>query len=333
MKTRKNARKDLSRAERLEIKILLDKKYSLRAIAKALSRGKSTIAYEITENSTRGVYEPKKADAKARLRKRMRRFQWSKIEKYPTLKKFIIKKLKRHWNPDEIAGYMKKHRREAGYVSKTAIYDWLRTARGERYCTHLYSGRKRVKRRKQKNTERVMIPNRVGIAERSAGATNRTRYGHTESDMIVGKKGTPGGLTVTVERKGRLISARKVTSMKPDEHAESERTIFLNMKTLSVTRDNGIENRDHETVSIPSFFCDPYAPWQKGSVENANKMVRRYFPKGTDFREVSQKEVDDAVLLINEKPRRILGYRSAIAVAEKAGMMRNIKRVGVLTEG
>lgn len=333
MKTRKNARKDLNRAERLEIAILLQKKYSLRSIAKALSRGKSTISYEIKENSTRGVYDAKKADAKARLRKRMRRFQWSKIEKYPDLKKFIIKKLKKHWNPDEIAGYMKRNRKECpGYISKTAIYQWLRTARGERYCTHLYSGRKRVKKRKAK-TERVMIPNRVGIATRPLGATNRTRYGHTESDMIVGRKGTPGGLTVTVERKGRFVSARKMQSMKPDEHAEAERSIFLDMKTLSITRDNGIENRDHEAVGIPSFFCDPYSPWQKGSVENANKMVRRYFPKGTDFRDVSQKKVDDAVLLINEKPRRILGYRSAIAVAQKVGMMKFINSVGVLSEG
>ena len=323
----------MNRAERLEIKILLDKKYSLRSIATALRRGKSTIAYEITENSTRGIYDPKKADAKARLRKRMRRFQWSKIEASPPLKKFIIKKLKRHWNPDEIAGYMKRNRKECPwYASKTAIYQWLRTARGERYCKYLYSGRKRVKKHKKK-TERVMIPNRVGITERSAGANNRTRYGHTESDMIVGRKGTPGGLTVTVERKGRFISARKMHSMKPDEHAEAEKIILLHTKTLSITRDNGIENRDHEAVGIPSFFCDPYSPWQKGSVENANKMVRRYFPKGTDFREVSQKAVDDAVLLINEKPRRILGYRSAIAVAERVGMMKNIKRVSVLTEG
>jgi IS30 family transposase len=317
----------------LEIAILLEKKYSLRSIARVLSRGKSTISYEVKENSTSGIYDPKKADAKARLRKRMRRFQWSKIEEHPELKAFIIQKLCVHWNPDEISGYMKKHRREAGYLSKTAIYQWLRTARGERYCTHLYSGRKRVKRRKEKKTERVLIPYRVGIAERSAGATNRTRYGHTESDMIVGRKGTPGGLTVICERKSRLVRARKVTSMRPTEHAEAERIMLADTKTLSITRDNGIENRDHEQVGIPSFFCDPYAPWQKGSVENANKMIRRYFPKGTDFRDISQRNIDDALSLINEKPRRILGYRSAREVAENSGMIRDIKRECVLTEG
>ena len=98
--------------------------------------------------------------------------------------------------------------------------------------------------------------------------------------------------------------------MRSIEHLAADRTMFEDMKTLSVSRDNGIENREHEALGIPSFFCDPYSSWQKGGIENANKMLRRYFPKGTDFSEVSQGEVDRAVRLINEKPRRILGYRS-----------------------
>lgn len=325
--------KDLSRAERFEVSILLEKKYSLRRIAKALGRGKSTVSYEIKTNGVKGKYDPVKADAKSRLRKRMRRFQYSKIEEHPDLKIFIVKKLSRHWNPDEIAGYMEDHPKECPwYASKTAIYQWLRTSRGERYCKHLYSGRKRVKEHKKKK-ERVIIPNRVDISKRFRGADNRSRYRHAESDTIVGRKGTPGGLKVVSERKSRLIRAEKVKSMKPKEHADTERMIFEHMKILSITRDNGIENRDHESVGIPSFFCRPYASWQKGGVEHANKMIRRYFPKGTDFRAVSQKDVDTAISLINEKPRKILGYRSAIEVAEKAGMIESIKRDGVLTEG
>jgi IS30 family transposase len=253
----------------------------------------------------------------------MRKLQWSKIEEDKEIKAFVIEHLRRHWNPDEIAGYLKR-RKKKWYVSKTAIYEWLRTSRGERYCICLYSKRKRVKRRKEK-TRRALIPNRVDISKRFAGANNRSRYGHVESDTVVGRKGTPGGMKTVLDRKSRLVMARKVGSMKPLEHADAEKMIFRDVKVLSVTRDNGIENKDHEKVGVPSFFCRPYASWQKGGVEHANKMLRRYFPKGTDFRDITQKNLDEALVLINEKPRKILGYRSALEVAKKAGIIKCIK--------
>ena len=307
------------RAERLEIGILLEKEYSLRAIARALGRGHNTVSYEIRTNSTHGVYDPLKADAKARVRKHYRKLEWSRLNADPDVQKFVVKKLKKHWNPDEIAGYLKRTK-EKPYVSKTAIYEWLRTSRGERYCEHLYSKRKRVKKQKLK-VRKVLIPNRVGIAQRSAGATNRSRGGHWERDTMTGRKGTPGGLATAQERKVRLVSARKVRSMRSSEHLEADRLLFAEVKTLSVSRDNGIENREHGALGIPSFFCDAYSSWQKGGIENANKMLRRYFPKGTDFRDISQHEVDEAVRLINEKPRRILGYRSALEEAARLGII------------
>lgn len=316
------------RAERLEIGILLEKGYSHRAIGRALSRGHNTVSYEIQINSTNGVYDPLKADAKARVRKHYRKLEWSKINENPALMQFVVEKLKAHWNPDEIAGYLKRTK-EMPYVSKTAIYEWLRTSRGERYCELLYSKRKRVKKRRPK-AKKVLIPNRVGIAERSVGATHRTRGGHWERDTVVGRKRTPGGLATAQERKTRFVTARKVLSMRPVEHLEADHAMFRGMKTLSVSRDNGIENREHEALGIPSFFCDAYSSWQKGGVENANKMLRRYFPKGTDFSEVSQEEVDHAVLLINEKPRRILGYRSSLAEAMRLGIIR---KSSVLIQG
>ncbi len=315
-----NHKGDLTRAERLEIGILLEKEYSGRAVARVLERSPNTISYEIRENSTLGVYDPLKADAKARVRKHYRKLEWSKVNADPSLHRFVTEKLEAHWNPDEIAGYLKRTK-EASYVSKTAIYEWLRTSRGERYCEFLYSKRKRVKKRKPR-ARKVLIPNRIGIAERSAGATNRSRGGHWERDTVVGRKGTLGGLATSQERKTRLVVAHKVESMRPVEHLAADRTMFEGMKTLSVSRDNGIENREHEALGIPSFFCDPYSSWQKGGIENANKMLRRYFPKGTDFSGVSQQEVDHAVQLINEKPRRILGYRSSLAEAMRLSIIR-----------
>lgn len=168
-----------------------------------------------------------------------------------------------------------------------------------------------------------MIPNRIDITRRFAGATNRTRYGHWEDDTIVGRKGTAGGLKVGYERKARFVLADKAASMSPEKHDTIERAMFAGVKALSVTRDNGIENKRFVVLGIPSFFCRPYASWQKGGVENANKMIRRYFPKKTDFMQVSQQEVDRVVSIINRKPRKILGYRSALEVALQAGIITN----------
>jgi transposase, IS30 family len=324
----RKGKSDVTKAERLEMKILLERGYSQRAIARTMKRGKSTISYELSENSTNGKYDPLKAHAKARKRKQLRRKGWKKIEQEPELKRHIIAQLKEHWNPDEIAGEMKEIKRPF-YVSKTAIYEWLRTARGIPYCKYLYSKRHWRKKRKPK-AKKQAIPNRIDISKRSKGATNKTRYKHFERDTIVGKKGTPGGLAVGYEMKGKLVLAKKVKTMKPQEHLTIDEEMFAQVNALSITRDNGLENRYHEQLSVPSYFCEPYSSWQKGGVENANKMLRRYFPKGTDFRTVTQQEVDRAVLLINKKPRKSLGYRSALEVATKAGI---IKKSSVLTEG
>jgi IS30 family transposase len=317
-----NNRTELTRTERDEIEILKHKTYSGREIARVLKRSPNTISYELKHYSTDGVYDAKKAHAKAMCAKKRRRFNYTKIERYPDLKAFIIEKLQAAWNPDEIAGYLKLHRKEyPWYVSKTAIYEWLRTSRGERYCVLLYSRRKTVKKRTPK-TERVMIPERVSIHKRSAGANNRTRVGHWEGDTVVSKRGTQGGVSTLSERVSRLYIARKVSSMRPSIHVHAQRRMLTGKCVRSVTYDNGIENRDHKSLKVPTYFCDPYSSWQKGGNENGNKMFRRFFPKGTDLSNVSQRTIDAKVLLINEKPRKSLGYRSALEVAKARGIIK-----------
>ena len=318
----------LTKEERSELSILLGRNFLKSEIARALGRSRNTISYEIRENSTKGVYDPIKAHAKAMVDRKYRRYDWQKIEQDKKLKAYIITGLTKHWNPGEIAGAMRKEKHPF-YASKTAIYTWLRSGRGAQYCVHLYSKRSYVKKRKPK-TDRVMIPDRVSITKRPLGATNRTRYGHWEDDSVVSKKGTCGGLKSAQERKSRLVMVQKVESMSPVEHNAVAIRMFRDVRIRSVSRDNGIENKHHAALSFPSFFCDPYSSWQKGGVENANKMIRRYFPKGTDFRLVSQEEVDRVVSIINNKPRKILGYRSALEVALKAGI---IKETSVLIGG
>lgn len=233
---------------------------------------------------------------------------------------YIINGLKNHQNPDEISGRMKKEK-QPFYASKTSVYEWLRSYRGQYYCRYLYSQRYAVKRRGKNKTARVMIPERVSIDRRFLGANNRTRYGHWEKDAVVSRKGCRGSLAVAQERKSRLIVAAKTRTMSPVEHQKTTKAILSDLMVKSVSFDNGIENKNHAHLHLPTFFCDPYSSWQKGGVENANKMIRRYFPKGTDFRSVSQKEIDRAVSIINNKPRKILGYQTALEVARQGGVL------------
>lgn len=309
----------LSRAERLEIKILLDREYSLRDIAKALKRSPNTISYEVKTNSVHGAYDPLKADRKAKTRKRNAKFQWKKIDHDSDLETYIVEKLKLGWNPDEISGRMKEDN-EPFFASKTAIYEWLYTARGQRYCAYLYSKRYDRKRRKKK-TKKAMISDRISIENRPKGAKNRSRYGHFEGDTVVSKRGGTGGMSVLIDRKSRFLAVRKIASMSSRENLRKIRDMKESLGMKSITFDNGIENRKHTEIGVPTFFCDPYSSWQKGGVENVNKMLRRYFPKRTDFRDVSQREIDRVVDLINKKPRKILGYRSAYEVALEHGVL------------
>jgi IS30 family transposase len=320
--------KKLNRAERDEIEILLGKGYSGRAIAVVLCRSPNTVSYEVRVNGGKKRYSAKNAHQYAGTRKKDTRFQWKKIEHDAKLKAFIVEKLTVHWNPDEIAGYMKK-KKLGFYASKTAIYEWLRSAPGQRYCTHLYSKRYRVKKRKPK-AKREMIPNRVSIEARPATIARRSRFGHCEADTVVGRKGTNGGVSTFQERKSRLLQGRKVLTMSSKEHHRVQKEMADLVQAKSVTEDNGIENKEHEKLGIPMYFCDPYSSWQKGGIENGNKMFRRYFPKGTDFEKVSQQQIDHAFFRINSKPRKILGYRSALEVAFSGGIINDMS---VLIQG
>jgi IS30 family transposase len=277
-----------------------------------LGRSPNTISYEVRINSVRGVYDPHKAQIKAQVRKKGRRFQYSKIEKEPRLKELIVGKLEEHWNPREIAGWIKLHHDE-WTVSTASIYTWLRTSRGDRYCDLLYSQRHYVKKHRKK-TKRVLIPNRVGIEERPREVTDRLIYGHYESDTIVSGRGGMGAILVLQERVSRTVYLWKLGGMKPAPCAKHLKAASVTLNIQSITFDNGIENIYHGDIGVPTYFCDPYSSWQKGAVENVNKMIRRYIPKGSDLRTVSQADLDLIADRINKKPRQVLGFRSAYEI-------------------
>lgn len=315
-------------AERSEIDILHGKGYSARSIAKALGRSPNTIAAELKRNSYQdGRYIAARAKQKAYVRRKYARYQGKKIQEDDELRAFIILKLSERWNPDEIAGYLRVNPALGLYASKTAIYEWLRSAWGQQYCVLLYSQRYQRKPRRKNKTDRVMIPDRTPITERPLAALGRVELGHCEYDSIVSSKrsGSTAALAVVAERSSRLIRASLVPNLKPEPYATTISRLVQGLNTRTMTTDNGIENRHHRLITrktgAPVFFTDPYSSWQKGGVENANKMLRQYFPKGTDFATVSQTDVVYALECINNKPRKILGYKSSLQVAKEKGLI------------
>lgn len=319
----------LSSAERSEIQILKSKGYSLRKIAEVLGRSPNTISREIKVNSVAGEYIATNAKAKARVSRRSRRYQWQKIEHSNGLREFIAEKLAppHSWSPKAIAGHLKHHQSTLAYVSAPQIYAWLRSSRGQAYCPYLLCERYRVKKHRSSKTKHIMIPERISISERPVAASDRQQAGHCEFDSVVSSKrsGSTAALAVLQERTSRLVRARLVPNLKPEPYAKTIAGLAAGLTVRTMTTDNGIENRAHREITqktgTPVFFTDPYSSWQKGGVENANRMLRRYFPKGTDFANITQYEVDAALWTINNKPRQSLGYKSAVQCAVEKGLL------------
>ena len=172
-----------------------------------------------------------------------------------------------------------------------------------------------------------MIPERTPIQERPVAVNDRSVPGAWEFDSVVSSKrsGSRYGLAVTLERSSRFLGVQVIPNLKPAAYASTISGLLHGKLVTSLTTDNGIENKAHAAVTAatgaPVYFTDPYSSWQKGGVENGNKMLRRYFPKGTDFSTVTQAQVDVAVSTINNKPRRCLGYKSSLELALEKGVI------------
>jgi IS30 family transposase len=327
----------LNQSMRDRIKALLDEGYGIRKIGRTVGLPHSTVGREVARNSSgvdsrtkqskRGKYNPSSAQHKAYVRRKYSKYQGKKIQENNELRLFVIAKLREHLNPDEISGLIKANPALGFYASKTAIYEWLYSAWGQRYCEHLYSSRFKPKPRRKNKTKRVMIPDRNPIQERPEEALFRSEPGHCEFDSVVSSKrsGSTHALAVVQERSTRLVRAKLVPNLKPAGYARVIVELAKDLQVSSFTTDNGIENKHHKKITehtgAPVFFTDPYSSWQKGGVENANKMLRRYFPKGTDFATVSQTDVESALTRINNKPRKVLGYESSLQVAKRKGVL------------
>lgn len=324
----------VSAVERSELQILHEKGYSARAIAGVLGRSPNTIAAELKRNSygnskrtaleKRGTYVAKAAGLKAYIRRRNAKYQGKKIQSNDALRSYVVTGLKAGWNPDEISGSMRASN-QLFYASKTAIYEWLYSEWGQAYCEYLHSRQVRPSKRQPKQPKRVLIPSRVSVWQRPQGATNRTRYGHWEGDAVVSGRAGKAALAVFQERKTRLIRARLVPRLQAVHFTEAAISSLAGHKALSLTLDNGVENCQHQNIAqatgARAFFCDPYSSWQKGGIENANKLLRSYLPKGSDLGAFDQEFVEAVCDRLNKKPRKILGYKSALQLAYEKGVI------------
>jgi transposase, IS30 family len=328
--------KHITQLERDRIQALLDNNHSQKDIAKILKRNKSTISREIKNNRRKkhrlgdiiyGKYESTVANHKAYLKRHYAKYQGMNIEKNELLKQYVIRGLKQNQNPDEVSGRMKKDK-ELFYASKTAIYDWLYSAYGQRYCQYLYSERYKPKKRKKKKAKKVLIKHRIGIELRPLVINNNEEYGHCEADTIVSGKntGSKTALVVTYQRKAKYIGIKKISSLKPEEFNKALLDIKKEQVINSSTLDNGIENQWHYKLNIPIYFCDPYSSWQKGGVENANKMIRRYIPKGSDISYYSDKYVKMIEDTINNKPRKSLDYKTPKEIMIENDLLLNMNK-------
>jgi IS30 family transposase len=323
----------INQSERDRIQSLLDANVDEAEIARIIGHDKSTVGREIKRNRRkRGEvpvtneqrYEATTAQHKTYIKRLYANPKGRKIEGCHELRQYIIAGLKKDWGPDEISGHMKLTG-QPFYASKTAIYDWLYSAQGQAYTKYLCTKRYKPKHRKPK-TEKIMIPDRVSIHERPKYITNRVSYGHHEADTIVSGKNSGGraALATDCERKSRFVAARKIPNLRPRVFSGAMRSIKQTfVRVESITYDNGIENKDHTSVGVKyDYFCDPYSSSQKGGVENANRMIRRYIPKGTNLDNVSSQKLAHVIRIINNKPRKILGYKTALQVATEEGLLK-----------
>jgi len=312
----------LSLEERDRIQALFSSGHSQKEIAEVLERDKGTISRELKNNSRAdGRYAAKYANHKAYVKKKYARYQGKKINENEELKVYIIKGLILDWNPDEISGRMKEQKLPF-YSSKTAIYEWLYSIHGQLYCSLLPSKQYGKKKRKGEKAKKEMIPNRVGIEEKPLDFG--LKAGDMETDTIVsGKKtGSKTALTTVKDVFSKLTGIRMIESLRPALNEKAVDDIIIGLNARCLVRDNGIENRNHEQALVPSYFCHPFSASEKPHIENANKELRKYFPKGCDLGKYSHEYVSLVEWLLNSKPRKVLGYKTAYEAARESGLIR-----------
>ena len=308
-------------AEREEISRGIFAGYSFQSIAEALGRAVSTVSREVKRNGGKERYRASDADQAAW--DRALRPKTCKLGENRALAGMVAKKLKQLWSPEQIAGWSKRTypNDEDLQVSAETIYRSLfiqaRGALKKELLQHLR--RRRATRRSRHHTQKTdnhgRITDTVSISERPAEVEDRAVPGHWEGDLISGKNNTH--IATLVERHTRLVMLAKVDNKKTETVINALIKQAHKLPTelyKSLTWDRGKELADHQRFTLATdidvYFCDPQSPWQRGSNENTNGLLRQYFPKGTDLSVHSQAKLNAVARQLNERPRKTLNYET-----------------------
>lgn len=316
----------ITKTERQEIAILLDKQYTQREIARVLNRNVSSISREIANNSVKETYDPAKAEHKAYVVRKYSKYQGMKIESRPELRAYVETKVTEDWSPEEVSGRIKEIERSVPYVSTKAIYKYIASVYGRRLEQHLaYKGRKK---RPHPHPKVTQLTDRVFIDQRPKIVEKRARFGDWEGDFIVSGRSGSGALLVLHERKSRYAIIKKIDapSIELVHRYLTEMTGIIIMNTL--TLDNDILFRKHREMSrilgVSVYFCHPYHSWEKGGVENTNKLIRRYVPKGSDISRMSDERITEIQEKLNARPRKCLNFETPMEVMKAHDQFKNI---------
>lgn len=318
---RRRSRLALTLAEREEISRGLAAGRSMRAIASALGRAPSTISREIARNGGGRRYRAATADKRAW--KSALRPKSCKLADHARLRRTVAAKLALNWSPEQIAGWLKRAYpgEPTRTVSHETIYKSLYVqARGvlkKELIAHLRSRRpiRRSRHASAKADARGRIADAISISERPASAEDRAVPGHWEGDLLCGSNNSH--VVTLVERHSRYVMLAKVPNR---ETRTVVAALIRQVRKLpdelakSLTWDRGKELADHKRFTMQTdiavYFCDPQSPWQRGSNENTNRLLRQYFPKGTDLAQHSQAHLDTIARQLNERPRKTLDFES-----------------------
>jgi IS30 family transposase len=303
--------------------------FSLRDISREIGRHHTSISREIRRNrptyADDAVYWYDAGESYAKERRHKARHQRRHHEKLLT---YVMTGLKEDWSPEAISGRLKRDFPEDATmrISPETIYCWIYRDSRNKGTLHYHLRRRHKYRRRQKRygSGRRFIPGRVPIHERPSIVTERARFGDWEGDTMEGGKGS-GGLMTHVERKSRYLIAAKLPDKKSMSMSSESIRRFRRVPKLlrfTLTVDNGKEFSQFKEIErktgLTVYFADPYAAWQRGTNENTNGLLRFYFPKGTDFRTISEKEVAAVVKKLNNRPRKCLNYQTPHEVFRQA---------------
>lgn len=296
-------------------------------IAEKLGCHKATIYRELERNKCRVGYLPDRAQKMSTAR----RSKPLKIECNPALKEQIVSQLEAGWSPEQIAGRLKKEK-GITVISHETIYGYIYSKQGIANELYIYLKRQRKKRQSKigRKSKRSPIPNRIPIHDRPPEVESRISFGDWEGDLMLFSDQRCNLITMR-ERKSRLFLAIKNPSKEAETTASNIVKKFKGQKKILITTltlDNGGEFASHEAISkrlqIDTFFCDPYASYQKGSVENGNGVLRYDLPRSTNIELMTQRQIDKIVNKINNRPMKCLGFKTPAEVfTEHYGQLAN----------